>query len=152
VQVRRTPTRRSCPPYTIKNIKGAKIGFIGMTLGHAHDRHRIRDRRPRVHRRGRHRERARPGRCKPRGSTPSSSSSTRAGYRDSRRGSARTARPYKVNPTYDAACQNGSELAPDSPIIPIAKNLSPAIDMIVSGHTHQPYICDIPDPADSSGW
>ncbi|HVD64852.1 MAG TPA: bifunctional metallophosphatase/5'-nucleotidase [Lapillicoccus sp.] len=56
-------------------------------------------------------------------------------------------KPYKVNPTYDAACQNGSELAPDSPIIPIAKNLSPAIDMIVSGHTHQPYICDIKDPA-----
>jgi 5'-nucleotidase len=54
---------------------------------------------------------------------------------------------YTVNPSYDAACENGSQLAPDSPIIPIAKNLDPAIDMIVSGHTHQPYICDIKDPA-----
>ena len=37
--------------------------------------------------------------------------------------------------------------AADSPIIPIAKSLDPAIDMVVSGHTHQPYVCDIPDPA-----
>ncbi len=56
-------------------------------------------------------------------------------------------KPYKVNPSYDAACENGSDLAPDSPIIPIAKGLDPAIDMIVSGHTHQPYVCDIKDPA-----
>lgn len=54
---------------------------------------------------------------------------------------------YKVNPTYDAACAKGSDLAPDSPIIPIAKGLSPAIDLIISGHTHQPYVCDIKDPA-----
>ncbi len=55
--------------------------------------------------------------------------------------------PYTVNPSYDAACQNGSQLAPDSPIIPIAKGLDPAIDMVISGHTHQPYVCDIKDPA-----
>ena len=52
-----------------------------------------------------------------------------------------------VNPSYDAACDNGSQLAPDSPIIPIAKGLDPAIDMVVSGHTHAPYVCDIKDPA-----
>ncbi len=56
-------------------------------------------------------------------------------------------KPYTVNPSYDAACDNGSQLAPDSPIIPIAKGLDPAIDMVVSGHTHQPYVCDIKDPA-----
>jgi 5'-nucleotidase len=56
-------------------------------------------------------------------------------------------KPYTVNPSYDAACENGSQLAPDSPIIPIAKGLDPAIDMVVSGHTHQPYVCDIKDPA-----
>ena len=33
------------------------------------------------------------------------------------------------------------------PILPIAQNLDPAIDVIVSGHTHQPYDCDVPDPA-----
>ncbi len=32
------------------------------------------------------------------------------------------------------------------PIVEIAEGLDPAIDMVVTGHTHQPYICDIPDP------
>jgi 5'-nucleotidase len=32
------------------------------------------------------------------------------------------------------------------PIVDIAKNLDPAIDLIATGHTHQPYVCDIPDP------
>ncbi|HEX5428064.1 MAG TPA: 5'-nucleotidase C-terminal domain-containing protein, partial [Pedococcus sp.] len=45
-------------------------------------------------------------------------------------------------------CGNGGELNPaSSPIIDIAKNLDPAIDMVISGHTHQPYVCNIPDPA-----
>ena len=57
---------------------------------------------------------------------------------------------YKVNPTYDAACSKGSQLDPTSPIIPIAKGLDPAIDMVISGHTHAPYVCDIPDPAGNS--
>ncbi len=46
---------------------------------------------------------------------------------------------------YNFACQGGGQLAADSPIIPIAKNLDPAIDMIISGHTHQPYVCSLPD-------
>jgi 2',3'-cyclic-nucleotide 2'-phosphodiesterase (5'-nucleotidase family) len=33
------------------------------------------------------------------------------------------------------------------PIVDIAENLHPEIDMVVTGHTHQPYICNIPDPA-----
>jgi 2',3'-cyclic-nucleotide 2'-phosphodiesterase (5'-nucleotidase family) len=33
------------------------------------------------------------------------------------------------------------------PVVDIAKNLSPEIDLVVTGHTHQPYICNIPDPA-----
>lgn len=32
------------------------------------------------------------------------------------------------------------------PIVDIASNLHPEIDMVVSGHTHQPYVCSIPDP------
>ncbi|MEV4689107.1 bifunctional metallophosphatase/5'-nucleotidase [Microbacterium sp. LWH3-1.2] len=47
---------------------------------------------------------------------------------------------------YNAACGNGARLDEGSPIIPIAQNLDPAIDMIVSGHTHAPYVCNIPDP------
>ena len=32
------------------------------------------------------------------------------------------------------------------PIVEIAENLDPSIDAVVSGHTHQPYVCNIPDP------
>jgi 5'-nucleotidase len=57
-----------------------------------------------------------------------------------------------TNPIFDASCgQNGAGLDPKgSPIIDIAKRLDPEIDMIISGHTHQPYVCDIPDPAGKS--
>ncbi|MGN6751063.1 MAG: bifunctional metallophosphatase/5'-nucleotidase [Intrasporangium sp.] len=56
-----------------------------------------------------------------------------------------------TNPIFDASCGNGAGLDPKaSPIIDIAKRLDPEIDMIISGHTHQPYVCDIPDPAGRS--
>ena len=32
------------------------------------------------------------------------------------------------------------------PIVDIAENLSPAIDLVITGHTHQPYVCTIDDP------
>ncbi|MEJ7743012.1 MAG: metallophosphoesterase [Nocardioidaceae bacterium] len=34
------------------------------------------------------------------------------------------------------------------PALDIAKNLSPAIDAVISGHTHQPYNCTVRDPLD----
>ncbi|GAB3074998.1 bifunctional metallophosphatase/5'-nucleotidase [Intrasporangium mesophilum] len=46
---------------------------------------------------------------------------------------------------YDLTCKGGGALAANSPIIPIARDLDPAIDMIISGHTHQPYVCALPD-------
>lgn len=33
------------------------------------------------------------------------------------------------------------------PVVEIAENLDPAIDLVVTGHTHQPYVCTIDDPA-----
>ena len=33
------------------------------------------------------------------------------------------------------------------PIVAIAQNLDPEIDLVVTGHTHQPYVCNIADPA-----
>ncbi len=59
-----------------------------------------------------------------------------------------TGKKYAVNPTYDYTCGGGGSLvAASSPILPIAANLDPAIDMVVSGHTHQPYVCNVKDPA-----
>jgi len=38
------------------------------------------------------------------------------------------------------------------PIVDIAKNLDPEIDLVVTGHTHQPYVCNIPDPKGQARW
>jgi 5'-nucleotidase len=38
----------------------------------------------------------------------------------------------------------GSGLSGD--IVPIAQQLSPKIDLVLTGHTHTAYVCDIPDP------
>ncbi|MDX6573500.1 MAG: 5-nucleotidase [Gaiellales bacterium] len=52
-----------------------------------------------------------------------------------------------TNPSYDYTCaKGGSLIAAQSPILPIAAKLDPEIDMVVSGHTHQPYVCDVKDP------
>lgn len=49
---------------------------------------------------------------------------------------------------YNFPCTGANGAAAISgPIVSIAQNLAPSIDMVVSGHTHQPYTCSIPDPA-----
>jgi len=53
---------------------------------------------------------------------------------------------YDANATYDYTCGKGGSLTADSAILPIAAKLDPQIDMVVSGHTHQPYVCNVPDP------
>ena len=58
-----------------------------------------------------------------------------------------TGRSYSVNPTYDYVCGGGGRLIPaSSPVLPIAAGLDPEIDLVVSGHTHQPYVCEVDDP------
>lgn len=50
--------------------------------------------------------------------------------------------------TYDFACNPGGGAASISgPVVTIAHELDPSIDLVVTGHTHQPYVCNIPDPA-----
>jgi len=139
------------PPYTVKNIKGAKIGFIGMTLK---DTPNIVTKSgiegleftdevetanalvPKLRAEG----------VKAivvlihQGGTPAKESWTGP-----------DGKTYSVNPTYDYTCAKGGSLDPkSSPILGIAANLDPAIDMVISGHTHQPYVCDVKDPAGQS--
>jgi 2',3'-cyclic-nucleotide 2'-phosphodiesterase (5'-nucleotidase family) len=56
-----------------------------------------------------------------------------------------TINPVSAAAPYNFRCDSKQGLTPDSPIISIAKRLNPAIDMIVSGHTHATYVCNIPD-------
>jgi 2',3'-cyclic-nucleotide 2'-phosphodiesterase (5'-nucleotidase family) len=134
------------PPYTIKNIKGAKIGFIGMTLEATPDivtksgieGLQFRD------------EVETANALVPvlreqgvnaivvlvhEGGFPSAKES----WTDP------NGHTWDVNANYDYTCDRGGVVS--GPIVDIAKNLSPAIDMVVSGHTHTPYVCDMPDPA-----
>ena len=135
------------PPYAIENIKGAKIGFIGMTL---------RDTPSIVTASGiaglQFTDEVQTANAlvpvlKAKGVNAIVVLIHQGGTPGQETWIGPDGTPYQVNPSYDAACDNGSQLAPDSPIIPIAKGLDPAIDMVVSGHTHQPYICNIKDPA-----
>ncbi|TPG14100.1 bifunctional metallophosphatase/5'-nucleotidase [Pedococcus bigeumensis] len=134
------------PPYTIKNIKGAKIGFIGMTLKDTPNivtksgiegleftdevqtaNALVPELRAQgvnaivvlIHQGG---APARESWVGPDGKT------------------------YNVNPNYKWACEGGTLDPAQSPILGIAANLDPAIDMVISGHTHQPYVCNVPDP------
>jgi 2',3'-cyclic-nucleotide 2'-phosphodiesterase (5'-nucleotidase family) len=122
------------PAYSIENIKGAKIGFIGMTLEETPD-------------------------------IVTAAGIAGLDFKDEVETANALVPVLKAkgvnavvvlihqggspvgSGVYNAACGNGAELAANSPIIPIAEQLDPAIDLIVSGHTHQPYVCNIEDPA-----
>jgi 5'-nucleotidase len=45
---------------------------------------------------------------------------------------------YNCNPS-------GGALGLTGDVVPIAQNISPAVDLIITGHTHTAYTCDIPD-------
>ena len=134
------------PPYEIKNIKGAKIGFIGMTL---EDTPNI------VTKSG------------VEGLSFSDEVETanalvpvlqaqgvnaivvlvhEGGFPSSKQNwTGPDGKTYSVNANYDYTCEKGGVLS--GPIVDIAGGLDPAIDMVVSGHTHNPYVCNIKDPA-----
>ncbi|WP_406286702.1 bifunctional metallophosphatase/5'-nucleotidase [Embleya sp. NBC_00896] len=48
---------------------------------------------------------------------------------------------------YNYDCNAGGNPGLSGPVVDIAKGLDPAIDLVVTGHTHQAYACNIPDPA-----
>jgi len=138
------------PPYTIKNVNGARIGFIGMTL---------RDTPSIVTASGVAglqftdevaTANALVPELRRKGVNAIIVLIHQGGTPDQQTWIGPNGKPYTVNPTYDYTCAEGGTLKADSPIIPIAKGLDPAIDMVISGHTHQPYVCDIKDPAGQS--
>jgi 2',3'-cyclic-nucleotide 2'-phosphodiesterase (5'-nucleotidase family) len=113
------------PAYSIENINGVKVGFIGMTLE----------------------------------DTPTlvaQSGIQGIEFKDEVETANATARQLRrrgvatiVVLLHEGGRQTGTYeqcVGPSGPIVEIAENLSPAIDLVVTGHTHQPYICNIPDP------
>ncbi|WP_238384690.1 bifunctional metallophosphatase/5'-nucleotidase [Segeticoccus rhizosphaerae] len=134
-------------PYAIKNVRGAKIGFIGMTLK---DTPNI------VTKSGVEgleftdeveTANALVPVLEEQGVKAIVVLVHQGGVPDVEKWTGPDGKTYDVNSTYDYTCGKGGNLTSDSPILPIAAGLSPQIDMVISGHTHQPYVCNIPDPA-----
>lgn len=48
---------------------------------------------------------------------------------------------------YNYDCNAGGGLGLTGPIVDIARTMTPKVDLLVTGHTHTSYVCDIPDPA-----
>ncbi|MFF9312484.1 bifunctional metallophosphatase/5'-nucleotidase [Streptomyces sp. NPDC014748] len=50
--------------------------------------------------------------------------------------------------SYDYDCDSpGAGDGVSGPIVDIAKHITPKVDALVTGHTHQAYVCTIPDPS-----
>ncbi|MCX4824079.1 bifunctional metallophosphatase/5'-nucleotidase [Streptomyces sp. NBC_01142] len=53
-----------------------------------------------------------------------------------------------ASPSYNYNCDSpGAGDGISGPIVDIAKGITPKVDALVTGHTHQAYVCTIPDPS-----
>ncbi|GAB3645509.1 bifunctional metallophosphatase/5'-nucleotidase [Glycomyces tarimensis] len=55
--------------------------------------------------------------------------------------------PVEEDTGHECESLDGSGVGMSGPIVDIAENMSSAVDIIVTGHTHQEYVCSVPDPA-----
>ncbi|MCH7230609.1 bifunctional metallophosphatase/5'-nucleotidase [Glycomyces sp. L485] len=55
--------------------------------------------------------------------------------------------PVEEDTGHDCESLDGSGVGMSGPIVDIAETMSSKVDMIVTGHTHQEYVCSVPDPA-----
>ncbi len=123
--VRRSNGKAFMKGVSVKRVKGVRVGFIGMTL------------------------QATPSLVSPAGVS-------RVKFLDEVKTANRKARALKRRGVksivvlmheggYQAGTYNGCE-GISGPVVRIAKRMHSEIDLIVTGHTHQPYICKIKDP------
>ncbi|MBQ0830800.1 bifunctional metallophosphatase/5'-nucleotidase [Streptomyces tagetis] len=55
---------------------------------------------------------------------------------------------FPASASYNADCDApGAGAGVSGPIVDIARKISPQVDALVTGHTHNAYVCTIPDPA-----
>lgn len=124
--VNRSDGKPFLPPYTIKNVNGEKIGFIGMTLEATSTL-------------------VSPGGIK----SVQFLDEVKTANRYAKELTAKGVNAIVVL-VHEGLNQSGTYtecVGASGPMVDIAKGLDPAIDFVVTGHTHQPYICNIPDPA-----
>ncbi|SFC25597.1 bifunctional metallophosphatase/5'-nucleotidase [Streptomyces aidingensis] len=119
-------------PYVIKNLKGAKVGFIGVTLEGTADivtqsgieGIAFLDEAETINKYAKQ--------LKRRGVNAVIALVHEGGY--------------PASSAYNADCgPGGANLS--GPIVEISQNTTPMVDALVTGHTHQPYVCSMPDPA-----
>ncbi|WP_026924792.1 bifunctional metallophosphatase/5'-nucleotidase [Glycomyces arizonensis] len=55
--------------------------------------------------------------------------------------------PVEEDTGHDCESLDGSGVGMSGPIVDIAETMSSEVDIIVTGHTHQEYVCSVPDPA-----
>ena len=123
--VRERSGRTILPGTTIKRVGGVKVGYIGMTLE----------------------------------ATPTlvaQSGIQGIEFRDEVETANRAARELRrrgvqtiIVLLHEGGLQTGTYqqcVGISGPIVDIAENLHPEIDLVVTGHTHQPYVCNIRDP------
>ncbi|PPS79764.1 bifunctional metallophosphatase/5'-nucleotidase [Streptomyces sp. MH60] len=55
---------------------------------------------------------------------------------------------FPASSSYNYDCDSpGAGDGISGPIVDIAKNITPQVDALVTGHTHNAYVCTVPDPA-----
>ncbi len=122
------------PATTVRSVQGVKVGFVGMTLEGT------------------------PGIVNPAGITTVDfldEVETANKYADDlldrgveaivlliHEGGSQASPPTPVDPS---GCSNFT-----GPIVDIVAGLNPEFDLVVSGHTHRPYVCSLPDSGDES--
>jgi 5'-nucleotidase len=135
------------PPYTIENRNGARIAFIGMTLENTPNIVTAAGVRGLQFKDEVDTANALVPVLKEQGVNAIVVLVHEGGFPQSKQAwtDPATGRIYSVNANYDFTCEKGGKLS--GPIVDIAGGLDPAIDMVISGHTHAPYICNVPDPS-----
>jgi len=55
--------------------------------------------------------------------------------------------PVAEDTGHDCESESGTSTGMSGPIVDIAETMTPLVDVLVTGHTHQEYVCSVPDPA-----
>ncbi|MDK1472389.1 bifunctional metallophosphatase/5'-nucleotidase [Streptomyces sp. 549] len=117
-------------PYTVKKLKGVKVGFVGVTLEGTKDI-------------------VSPGGIE--GLTFLDEAETLNKYTKELKKKGVNAvvalvheGGYPPSQAYNHDCSTGGGLS--GPIVDIARRTDAGVDALVTGHTHQAYVCTVPDP------